>query len=437
MDGGAEVWHAAQIDIVGLPPLSIFTQSPLIALDDHDGPTLYLLGGLPPLTTAIHYVGSFTEDTEQSRARIAEARQWTRAVFWGLNSTRMQWDDLDFSYLFLPEEEVLAGATYAEWTTRRAWFTEAAEAAPDVYRHPLCMRTSEFNATFGQANDITLVQRHMGQGRPFKFLRWRSEPLDEDEEERLRETYKSSLEPVVPVYPLLEVEAFPPRSNFLIPIKPKKPIVNDQAPAPPRVPLRVHLLPEQSGIILLSQLEAEYTFLLPSILRFLSMRMNAHSLRNALFIPSLVDGVPSPLASIPLELLTVAITASSSDEQRNYQRLETLGDTVLKFVCGVNVLAEYPLWHEGYLTRKKDHAVSNVRLAKENVKREMYRWIIRGKFQICSRCDPRTIHNQRLHRQHARKEVETEVRVREGARGEIVRAKPRRGSIAGTGTGRS
>ena len=83
MDGGAEVWHAAQIDIVGLPPLSIFTQSPLIALDDHDGPTLYLLGGLPPLKTAIHYVGSFTEDTEQSRARIAEARQWTRAVFGG------------------------------------------------------------------------------------------------------------------------------------------------------------------------------------------------------------------------------------------------------------------------------------------------------------------------------------------------------------------
>ena len=30
----------------------------------------------------------------------------------------------------MPDAEVLASATYAEWTTRRAWFTEAAEAAP-------------------------------------------------------------------------------------------------------------------------------------------------------------------------------------------------------------------------------------------------------------------------------------------------------------------
>ncbi len=415
VDGGAEVWHAAQIDIAGLPLLWIFTQSPLIALDDHDGPTLYLPGGLPPLKAAIHYVGPFTADTEQARARIAEARQWTRAVFWGLNNTRMQWDDLDFSYLFLPDAKVLAGATYAEWTTRRAWFTEAAEAAPDVYRHPLCMRSSEFSATFGQADDITLVQRHIGQGRPFKFLRWRNEPLDEEEEERLRETYKSSLEPVVPVYPLLEVEAYPPRSNFLIPIKPKKASAEDDIAAPPRVPPRIHLLPEQSGIILLSQSEAEYAFLLPSILRFLSMRMTARSLSTTLFTPSPDDGAPSPLVSIPLELLTVAITASSSGEQRNYQRLETLGDTVLKFVCGVNVLAEYPLWHEGYLTRKKDHAVSNVRLAKENVKRGMYQWIIRGKSRICTRHGPRLI--DCVHRHYARKEVETEIPVREGARG--------------------
>ncbi len=75
----------------------------------------------------------------------------------------MQWDDLDFSYLFLPDEKVLVGATNAEWPTRRAWFMEAVEAAPDVYRHPLCMRSSEFSATFGQADDITHSAPHGGR----------------------------------------------------------------------------------------------------------------------------------------------------------------------------------------------------------------------------------------------------------------------------------
>ena len=59
-----------------------------------------------------------------------------------------------------------------------------------------------------------------------------------------------------------------------------------------------------------------------------------------------------------------AITAPVAQEQIHYQRLETLGDTVLKFVASVNLLAEYRYWHEGYLARKKDHAVSNASLAK-------------------------------------------------------------------------
>ncbi|KJA14070.1 hypothetical protein HYPSUDRAFT_1074175 [Hypholoma sublateritium FD-334 SS-4] len=248
VDAGAEVWHAVQIDIAGLAPLWIFTQSPLIALDYHDGLTLYLPGGLPPLTMAVHYhyVGPFAADTKQSRARIPDARQWTRA-------------------------------------------------------------------------------RHIGQGRPFRFVRRRSELLDEEEEERFHEKYNSNPEAVVIAYPLLEVEAYP-WCNFLVPIRPKARAADDEAAAAPQAPQHIHLLPSSRALYL------------------------------------------SP----------IAITASSSGEQRNYQRLETLGDTVLKFVCGVNVLAEYPLWHEGYLTRKKDHAVSNIRLAKENLKWGVYQWIIRN-----------------------------------------------------------
>ncbi|RDB26587.1 Dicer-like protein 2 [Hypsizygus marmoreus] len=77
--------------------------------------------------------------------------------------------------------------------------------------------------------------------------------------------------------------------------------------------------------------------------------------------------------------MVIAMTAPVSQEKENYQRLETLGDTVLKFVTGIQLLAEYPLWHEGYLSRKKDHAVSNVRLAKEAIAKGLYRWIIRDR----------------------------------------------------------
>lgn len=36
--------------------------------------------------------------------------------------------------------------------------------------------------------------------------------------------------------------------------------------------------------------------------------------------------------------------------------------------------------HEGYLAKQKDHTVSNVRLAKISVRRSIFRYIIRGKY---------------------------------------------------------
>jgi dsRNA-specific ribonuclease len=102
------------------------------------------------------------------------------------------------------------------------------------------------------------------------------------------------------------------------------------------------------------------------------MAMVVSSLRTTLFTPS--------LAKIPLDLLITAVTAPESEAHFDYQRLETLGDTVLKFTVGLQLLAEYPHWHEGYLSRKKDHSVSNARLAKEAHAKCLYRWIIRMRF---------------------------------------------------------
>jgi hypothetical protein len=186
--------------------------------------------------------------------------------------------------------------------------------------------------------------------------------LSHEEEEELR-AYYARFPDLEITYPLLVVKPFPPRTNFLLPIPPR-----DKAASEAKSLL---LLPQLSTIALLSSIEIEYAFLLPSILRWFSMARTTYSLRETLFRGS-------PLSNIPFKLLTAATTAPGSYEKSNYQRLETLGDAVLKFVVCMQLLAEYPLWHEGYLARKKDHAVSNVRLAKEDIAKGLYRWIIRG-----------------------------------------------------------
>jgi endoribonuclease Dicer len=59
----------------------------------------------------------------------------------------------------------------------------------------------------------------------------------------------------------------------------------------------------------------------------------------------------------------------------------------------IQLLAEFPLWHEGYLSRKKDHTVSNYKLAKEAITRNLYNWIIRDVF-IPRKWSPELLHHE-------------------------------------------
>jgi len=351
-------WHQSRLHIGDLPSLFLFTRSEFVKLDGIDGPLLYR-AGIPPIRTSIEYVGR----TMLRGSDLRRARDYTRRIFWSLNTTRMEWNNLDFSYLFLPVDNVDQG-----WDARRSWLSDISSANSIAYPHPLMVRANELGAQFGYPSDLTLIQRQIGTGNPFKFVRWQYETISEEDEEAIRKFYKHITDLEI-TYPLLAVEKFPPRSNFLIPTPPPKENGMDIPANKP--PATIYFIPRLSGVVLLSPEEAEYAFLLPSVLRFLSMSITANSLRNTVF-------AESPISVIRLPLLVIAITAPSSGEKLNYQRMETLGDTVLKFMAGIQLMAEYPLWHEGYLTRKKDHAVSNVRLAKEDIRRSLYRWIIRG-----------------------------------------------------------
>lgn len=354
-------WFTTRMCIGDLPPLVLFTRSESVELDLATGPTLYSPGREEPIRVTLTPIGRVLENEEV----VKRAREYTRRVFWSLNWARMDWDNLDFAYFFYPEAPIDENDV---WVKRRAWLEELRREEPARNRQmEYVLHARKFGEVFEYATDPVMVLKEFG--RPYQFVGWKSERLSEEEEEELRGTRRRRSEEDKPIeirYPLLVVKPFHPRRNFLVPTKRRDPTL-----PPPEIKYSC-LLPESSGIVLISPTETEYAFLLPSVLRSVGNTLTVISLRSNLFLPA-----PS-LHSIPLELLANAITASSAGERFNYQRLETLGDTVLKFLVALQVLVEYPLWHEGYLTRKKDHTVSNVRLAKENVKRRVFRWIIRG-----------------------------------------------------------
>ncbi|KAJ2780724.1 Dicer-like protein 1 [Coemansia interrupta] len=62
------------------------------------------------------------------------------------------------------------------------------------------------------------------------------------------------------------------------------------------------------------------------------------------------------------ETIRKAITASSSSSDVNYERLETLGDSVLKLVATVALFVSHPNDHEGLLCSRRVRVVSNANL---------------------------------------------------------------------------
>lgn len=115
--------------------------------------------------------------------------------------------------------------------------------------------------------------------------------------------------------------------------------------------------------------------------------------RVASFIPSIVHKMEvsmvtqelsqTVLASVGFEdlsLLAMAISASSAREESNYQRIEFLGDSLLKLHTSLQLAAVNPLWPEGLLSHGKDLIVSNNRLSKAAVKVGIDRFILTHAF---------------------------------------------------------
>lgn len=163
---------------------------------------------------------------------------------------------------------------------------------------------------------------------------------------------------------LIEVKRLPKRTDFLHPV-PSANVTSAKEPG-------LQLLPANDcevGMLPFSY--SRFALFIPAIL---------HKVHVAMIVESLCNTVLSPLRFRDLSLVTSAISASSAHEATDYQRFETLGDSILKKLTSLALMAEHLNYHEGILSHKKDHIVSNSSLAAAAMRAGLDRFIITKPF---------------------------------------------------------
>ncbi|KAF1736084.1 Dicer-like protein 2 [Beauveria bassiana] len=112
---------------------------------------------------------------------------------------------------------------------------------------------------------------------------------------------------------------------------------------------------------------ARFGMLIPSII---------HTIETMLIARHLSVTLLKPLELTDFSLVRDAISARSAYEPTHYERLEFLGDSILKFCASMQAGATNLSWPEGYLTRYKDRLVANSRLSRAAVETGLARFIL-------------------------------------------------------------
>ena len=128
---------------------------------------------------------------------------------------------------------------------------------------------------------------------------------------------------------------------------------------------------EDSKFDRISPADIEFSLLIPSLLRHVESYYIA---------AQLVTSVLPAVHFEDLKLVVEALLAPSADDVINYQRLEHIGDTVLKFLTVTHLFSSHKNWHEGYLSQAKDVIVANNRLAQAAIQTKLDRYILSTPF---------------------------------------------------------
>ncbi|KAB2572547.1 Dicer-like protein 2 [Lasiodiplodia theobromae] len=191
-------------------------------------------------------------------------------------------------------------------------------------------------------------------GAPLMFRRFQIPDISMTEDENLQQEEEATVQVVC--------SAFPKRRDFLH-------YIRDSAQY--GMYTKETILPAEG--FLMSRLPVAYSMFaafLPSIL---------HRYELFMIVQELCDTAVRSVGFTNHELVLRAITASSTNEN-DYQRLEFLGDCILKYSTAVQLMADFLHWPESYLTERKDRIVSNGALAKASRRTGLDKFIITKAF---------------------------------------------------------
>lgn len=248
---------------------------------------------------------------------IEEANQITKLLMCSAFPTKINEDESGFPLLFVP----------LEIPNEPQYWLESVRGTYEA-KHILT-RTEE-------PESIGLIRDCSGLGRAYAFYGIEEQTENGDG--------KSINSPLI-MKQFLKVKKLPKRTDYL------HPTPFDAAPVNDGFSL---IDPKECRIARLPIRFSKFAMYIPSIM---------HHIGNTLLVNHASQTLLAPLELTSRATVFRALCASAAREGFDYQRLEFLGDSILKILTSVAMISDHPLWHEGYLTHAKDHLVSNGRLA--------------------------------------------------------------------------
>ncbi|KAJ2993851.1 hypothetical protein NUW58_g1717 [Xylaria curta] len=191
-------------------------------------------------------------------------------------------------------------------------------------------------------------------GRPHLFIKWlpcRPSP------EMVTHIERGALDSPEDV-PWLALRGWPRRQDLLHPVS--------GSPKPGR--LYPHAIPvSQCTVDTVDSSKAYVGSIIPSVIHMLEIYLVAEELCHT---------VLEEVGFSDISLVVTAISSRAARENTNYERLEFLGDSILKMSATLSVMIKRPNYPEGYLSAMKDRIVSNSRLCRASVEKGLDKFIL-------------------------------------------------------------
>ncbi|CAG1975225.1 unnamed protein product [Fusarium graminearum] len=216
-----------------------------------------------------------------------------------------------------------------------------------IYENKNLTRDQIGSVPFGESIDALLEKRVLvrdPKNTPFHYVKMiPSKPPKEQVQHPFNE-YEEA-----PEEQYLVVDQWTRRSDLLHEIKP------GQGKSSCTKPYRWVLPISRATVDEVPRRAAKCGMLIPSIIHELEVQLIANELSSTLL---------APVGITDLQLVIEAISSRSAAEPVDYERIEFLGDSVLKYCTVIQAYSEHPFWPEGLLNHFKDRLVSNTRLTR-------------------------------------------------------------------------